>query len=114
MALDRTEIAAQLRRDIDEGKYSTGAKLPPYRQLARDMGAAPNTVGEAIRLLASDGVVTVRRNARAVVNDPAAVPPADRQIREELTEVRDELHELKGRIAALDSKVTGVLGRMDT
>jgi GntR family transcriptional regulator len=54
----------QIRRQITEmaisGNLPVGARLPPIRQLAADLGLAPGTVARAYRELESDGVVISR------------------------------------------------------
>src|SRR5437763_14663248 len=113
MVLDRTEIAAQLRDDINKGKYPVDAKLPSYRDLAAQFGAAPNTVGEAVRILASEGLVQIRPNSGAVVCSPEeatlSVDDFAALLRTELTQVRSELRETRARLDDLDDRVSGLL-----
>ncbi len=117
MALDRTEIADQLREDIASGKYRAGDELPPYRHLASRLGAAPNTVGEAMRLLAAEGLVTSREKKPAVVRggDEVAVSSEHREAvtRNELTQVQAELREIRTRINALDRRLSDLLSEPD-
>lgn len=113
MGLDRTEIADQLREGITSGQYRAGQKLPGYRQLARSFGAAPNTVGEAVRLLADEGLVTTKAGASAVVRnlDEVAVAPTDRAatVQETLTEVRAELRDARERLQSAEKRVADLL-----
>jgi DNA-binding FadR family transcriptional regulator len=112
----RSEIAARLRQDIDAGVYPVGAKLPSYRQLGAELGAAPNTVGEAVRSLAREGLVTVRPQSGVVVSDPSARPAAPddqlREMRAELLEVRDELRAVRRTVDELDDQVSSLIGRL--
>ena len=54
----------QIRRQITElatsGQLPVGARLPPIRQLASDLGLAPGTVARAYRELEAEGVVISR------------------------------------------------------
>ncbi|HXH82000.1 MAG TPA: GntR family transcriptional regulator, partial [Candidatus Tectomicrobia bacterium] len=73
-------IVARLERAIYEGRLRRGDKLPPERQLARELGASRVAVREALRTLEHRGLVDVRHGAaggyfvreaddRAVVRD---------------------------------------------
>lgn len=50
-------IADDLRRAIETGELTSGARLPSERDLARRYGTARNTAREAIRLLSEAGLV---------------------------------------------------------
>lgn len=113
MALDRTEIADQLREAITSGRYSPGSKLPPRRDLAKELGAAPNTVGAALAILAGEGLVTLREKAAALVRDPAEAA-SEAPVEEELAEVRSELKELRDRLAEVDKRVAVLINRVST
>lgn len=116
MALSRTEIADQLRDDINKGTYATGDKLPSYRALAAKFGAAPNTVGEAVRLLAAENLVRIRQTNRAVVCSPGeAEPPEDPEadLRTKFDEARTELHEVRSQVRALDRRISDLLSKLN-
>lgn len=51
-------LAGELRAAIISGDLGPGAKLPSERSLAAEHGVARNTVREAVRLLADEGLVT--------------------------------------------------------
>lgn len=51
-------LAASLREDITAGRYAPGDKLPSSRALEGSHGVARNTVLEAYRILAEQGLVT--------------------------------------------------------
>ncbi|HKT58083.1 MAG TPA: GntR family transcriptional regulator [Microbacterium sp.] len=79
----RTQLAAQ----IESGQRAEGAKLPPVRRLAEQLGLAANTVARAYRELEAAGlVVTGGRNGTIVAPgrvravDPAASRAADRYL----------------------------------
>jgi len=64
---DPTPPYEQLRRQlvdlIGAGVLPEGARLPPLRQLAADLGLAVGTVGRAYAELEAAGLVTSRRGA---------------------------------------------------
>lgn len=57
-------IADQIQRAIHMGLLVPGDRLPPERALAQQLGVARMTLREAIRVLAHEGRITVRRGAR--------------------------------------------------
>lgn len=61
------QLVSGLRRIIVEGALSPGAKLPPSRRLAADLGVSRNTVVTAIEQLAADGLLDLRRGSGAYV-----------------------------------------------
>ncbi len=50
------QVVAYLRRAIDAGRLPAGAKLPPIRDLARDLAVNRETVADAYRQLATLGL----------------------------------------------------------
>lgn len=64
---DPTPPYEQLRRQlaelIDAGRLGVGERLPPLRQLARDLGVAVGTVGRTYAELEAAGYVASRRGA---------------------------------------------------
>lgn len=54
-------VANQIQRAVHIGLLVPGDQLPPERALAQQLGVARMTVREAIRVLAHEGRVTVRR-----------------------------------------------------
>jgi DNA-binding transcriptional regulator YhcF (GntR family) len=61
------------------GALAAGAKLPPVRQLATDLGLAANTVARAYRELEQAGLVETRGRAGTVVTARAARVPVEAQ-----------------------------------
>ncbi|RWC94840.1 MAG: PLP-dependent aminotransferase family protein [Mesorhizobium sp.] len=51
-------LADSIESDIDKGIIDAGAKLPPQRDLAYDIGATVGTVGRAYQLLRERGLVS--------------------------------------------------------
>lgn len=50
------QVVEYLRRAIDAGRLAAGARLPPIRDLARDLGVNRETVADAYRQLAALGL----------------------------------------------------------
>jgi len=74
------QIVAQLRLQIAAGHLPPAAGLPSVRQLARDLGLAPNTVVRAYDELARQGwVVASARRGVAVADVSAPVRQAERR-----------------------------------
>lgn len=117
MTLGRSEIAAQLRAEIESGTYPADTKLPPYRELAKTLGAAPNTVGEAVRILASEGLVVIKPSSSVVVRSLDEVPVSQGErnelVRRDLTQVREDLRDVRTRLNELDDRVSGLLSQLN-
>ena len=54
------DVAGQIRRAILEGTMSSGERLPPERELARQFGVSRATVREALRHLQAQGLLAAR------------------------------------------------------
>ena len=110
---NRAELADLLRQEIDSGKYPVGTKLPSYRQLAEMHGAAPNTIGEAVRILAAEGRVKVKPNAGVVVADRNAKPASPdqhlRDTRASLVELRAQLRAVRRDVDAIDERLEDLI-----
>jgi DNA-binding transcriptional regulator YhcF (GntR family) len=61
------------------GVLAAGAKLPPVRQLAGELGLAANTVARAYRELEQAGLVETRGRAGTLVTARAGRTPAEAQ-----------------------------------
>ncbi|WP_230769375.1 FadR/GntR family transcriptional regulator [Sphingomonas sp. Leaf4] len=66
------KVSADIARQITEGDYAIGARLPPERVLAQTYGVSRPTVREAIIALEVDGMVEVRMGSGVYV--VASVP----------------------------------------
>src|SRR6516162_5581439 len=58
-----SQVVAHVRRLIDRGALLPGARLPPERDLARQVGVSRPTVRAGLRTLAALGVVRSRRGS---------------------------------------------------
>jgi GntR family transcriptional repressor for pyruvate dehydrogenase complex len=55
------EVAEQLRSLILKGQYRPGDKLPPERQLAKDLGVNRGSLREALKKLEHQGLILIRQ-----------------------------------------------------
>lgn len=72
------QIVDQIRASIERRELQPGMALPPVRQLAGDLGVAPNTVARAYAELQSEGwlIGEGRRGTRVAGDIPRADPRA--------------------------------------
>lgn len=63
------DIVLQIRGMIDRGELRRGDKLPPERRLAEMFSVSRNTVREAIKALAEQGLLESRQGAGTYVSD---------------------------------------------
>ena len=75
------QIADQIRTLIRSGEYAAGSRLPPERDLARQLGVSRPSVREALIALEVEGLVDVRIGSGIYVRAPldgsmAAMPEA--------------------------------------
>lgn len=77
------QLKAQVIARIAAGELIAGTRLPAVRQLATDLGIAPNTVARAYRELEADGFLETRGRNGTVVKakggDAAALLQLDAQ-----------------------------------
>jgi DNA-binding FadR family transcriptional regulator len=64
------QIADQIRTLIRSGEFSAGARLPPERDLARQLGVSRPSVREALIALEVEGLVEVRIGSGIYVQAP--------------------------------------------
>ncbi|MEU6352135.1 GntR family transcriptional regulator [Streptomyces sp. NPDC047072] len=64
--------AAELRRDILEGKFGVGEELPGGRELAERYGVVRDTMRKALEILQREGFVETAPRRKARVLQPAA------------------------------------------
>ena len=96
MRLDRTasgegltrQIYAQLRAAILDGRLRAGDRLPPSRDLARDLGVARLTVATAYEWLSAEGYVYGRVGAGTFVAPSSSYAPSQRCLRHQHTAPR--------------------------
>ena len=98
-------VLEQLRRSIHLGHFGQGAKLPPERELAKQLGVSRTTVREAVRVLEGEGLVEIRRgSAGGIIVRPQTARPADLRKRlrefEEIIDFRLAVEPMAARLAA--------------
>ncbi|HUS41173.1 MAG TPA: GntR family transcriptional regulator [Ilumatobacteraceae bacterium] len=73
------QIKAEIIRLIADGSMPLQYRLPSIRQLAGDLGVAPNTVARSYRELEDDGFVRSRgrRGTTVIANPSPSVAPTD-------------------------------------
>jgi len=54
------QIVEQVKLSALYGRYSTGDRLPPVRELAIELRINPNTVAKAYRILKDEGIIDSR------------------------------------------------------
>lgn len=79
------QIAADLRRAIVDGRYPLGARLPTEHELCERLGVSRFTIREAIRVLASVGLVHRKPRAGTIV----AALPDDTRYTQGIGSIRD-------------------------
>lgn len=113
MGSNRELIADRLRREIQAGRLRPGDRLPSVREIATSYNAAPNTASQAVRLLASEGLVILRPKSSAVVaapsSDPRTVEVRMADAKDQLRDVQDALRDAQHRLANLEHQVGVVL-----
>ena len=57
------QLAEQIRYAIATGQLKPGERLPPGRELAKALGVHANTVFAAYRLLAKEGLISLRQGS---------------------------------------------------
>jgi DNA-binding GntR family transcriptional regulator len=117
MAVRREDVAASIRDRIMSGEYKADTKLPSYRALTNEFGGSRDTVGGAIRLLAEEGLVTVRGDKRVAVVSPSgkAAPTPEARLadaRSELLTLRDDVLDVQQRLNDMTRRVTDALDRL--
>ena len=84
------QIIEQFKLSALYGRYSTGDRLPPVRELAIELRINPNTVAKAYRILKDEGIIDSRPgggNFIAQQENNIAVQQKEDSLREELKKV---------------------------
>ncbi|WP_052851660.1 FadR/GntR family transcriptional regulator [Streptomyces avicenniae] len=61
------QVIAQLRHQITSGEWPVGSRIPTEPELVEQLGVARNTVREAIRALAHNGLLDIRQGSGTYV-----------------------------------------------
>jgi GntR family transcriptional repressor for pyruvate dehydrogenase complex len=75
-------VVDQIRRVIYLGRYLPGDKLPPERELTKQLGVSRTTVREAIRVLEGEKLVKVKRGATGgiIIASPSELSDVERRL----------------------------------
>ncbi|GAA0698013.1 FadR/GntR family transcriptional regulator [Kitasatospora atroaurantiaca] len=61
------QVIAQLRAQITSGEWPVGSRIPTESELVEQLGVARNTVREAVRALAHNGLLDIRQGSGTYV-----------------------------------------------
>ncbi|MFD9822101.1 FadR/GntR family transcriptional regulator [Streptomyces violascens] len=61
------QVIAQLRNQITSGEWAVGSRIPTEPELVEQLGVARNTVREAVRALAHNGLLDIRQGSGTYV-----------------------------------------------
>ncbi|MGW1159988.1 FadR/GntR family transcriptional regulator [Streptomyces sp. NPDC002513] len=61
------QVIAELRNQITSGEWPVGARIPTETELVDQLGVARNTVREAVRALAHNGLLDIRQGSGTYV-----------------------------------------------
>lgn len=61
------QVIAQLRTQVTSGEWPVGSRIPTEPELAEQLGVARNTVREAVRALAHNGLLDIRQGSGTYV-----------------------------------------------
>ncbi|MDT0344879.1 FadR/GntR family transcriptional regulator [Streptomyces litchfieldiae] len=61
------QVISQLRQQITSGEWPVGSRIPTEPELVEQLGVARNTVREAIRALAHNGLLDIRQGSGTYV-----------------------------------------------
>ena len=89
------QIAGQIRALMVEGALAAGDALPSVRRLAIDLGVHFNTVAEAYRQLAEDGLIEVSHGKAARVLESKKAAPGKTELEQFRRRLRDMVFEMR-------------------
>src|SRR6187431_3731034 len=61
------QVIARLRQQITSGAWPVGSRIPTEPELVEQLGVARNTVREAVRALAHNGLLDIRQGSGTYV-----------------------------------------------
>ncbi|MEP6502451.1 MAG: FadR/GntR family transcriptional regulator [Betaproteobacteria bacterium] len=96
------QVADRIRAVIHEGQFGAGARLPPERELALQLGVSRPSLREALIALEIDGRVEIRMGSGVYVCAPApAIERRTPALGESPTELMQARATLEGAVVAL-------------
>ncbi|MFG3258673.1 FadR/GntR family transcriptional regulator [Streptomyces sp. NPDC048172] len=98
-------VVARLRQQITSGAWPVGSRIPTEPELVRQLGVARNTVREAVRALAHNGLLDIRHGSGTYVAATSELAEVMRRRFEaagqrDVIEVRGALEATAARLAA--------------
>src|ERR1043165_7777307 len=98
------QIADQIAALIERGEYASGARLPPERDLAKQLGVSRPSVREALIALEVEGLVEVRIGSGIYVLGPGVKPEGEEANASDAA--RAEVHALAGPFELMRARYT--------
>jgi len=102
------QIADQVRALVVEGALEPGDSLPPVRKLALDLGIHFNTIAEAYRTLAREGLLDITHGHGARVAGISSKSPDP----EEAENFRQRLRELVAMVRSRGLSTRRIIGEL--
>ena len=102
------QIADQVRALVVEGALEPGDSLPPVRKLALDLGIHFNTIAEAYRTLAREGLLDITHGHGARVAGISSKSPDP----EEAENFRQRLRELVAMVRTRGLSTRRIIGEL--
>jgi DNA-binding transcriptional regulator YhcF (GntR family)/predicted kinase len=103
----RRQIARELKRDIEAGRFRPGDRLPSSRSLAGKWGVGLGTVNQAMEALAREGLVVSRPRSGRTVADTSRVDDFPATIRSRVVYVGGYPGSGKTEVARTLARATG-------
>ncbi|MEU6535728.1 winged helix-turn-helix domain-containing protein [Streptomyces sp. NPDC047000] len=98
------QVADELRREIQAGRYKPGQKLPSLRELSERFDIAPMTATNALRALREDGLVMGVPGRGTFVRAESASNPT--------VSDTDQVAQLADRVQTLETTVSDLIERL--
>ena len=102
------QIADEIRRSIQAGDYQPGEQLPTGRELADKWDVAINTAQRAVEKLRTDelvyGIQGKGNFVRSDIAGSSAAEAVDADLDQQVRNLKDELQQVKKRVAKLERK----------
>jgi DNA-binding FadR family transcriptional regulator len=112
------QVISQLRNQITSGEWPVGSRIPTEPELVEQLAVARNTVREAVRALAHNGLLDIRQGSGTYVVATSELGAVMRRRfaaapRRDVIELRGSLESTAARLAAA-RRTAADLRRLDT
>ncbi|MFD8391714.1 GntR family transcriptional regulator [Streptomyces sp. NPDC059680] len=98
------QVADELRREIQAGRYKPGQKLPSVRELSERFSIAAMTVSSALRVLREEGLVSSTHGRGTFVREQGAAEVAAQN--------DDQVAQLAEQVQTLEATVSNLAERL--